>query len=203
MQKTTIYLVRHGETEWNKKGILQGWLDSPLTEVGIKQAQLLSEKLATLNIGSVYSSDLGRAIHTASILAPSKPILKDARLREIYLGEWQGQEISNLNDVPDYFTYCNQPHLFQGDTQERFEQISKRMMECLQNIHQQTVGNVLVVSHGVAILCCLMHIMKMPIENLWEIANIQGTSVTILECKDGQITVKSVGEIEHLNEICK
>lgn len=199
MQKTTIYLVRHGETEWNKKGILQGWLDSPLTDIGVQQAELLGRTLHTMNIDVVYSSDLGRAIQTASILAPTKPIVKDARLREIYLGEWQGQKISRLDSLPDYFTYSNEPHLFQGTTQEQFEQIGHRMMECLQYIHQQTMGNVLVISHGVAILCCLMHIMKMPIEKLWEIANLQGTSVTIIECMNGQLSVGEIGDIQHLN----
>lgn len=199
MQKTTIYLVRHGETEWNKKGILQGWLDSPLTQEGVTHARMLNQALHIKSIESVYSSDLNRAIQTATILAPSKSIIKDARLREIYLGEWQGQKISSLNSLPEYITYCNEPHLFQGATQERFEQISKRMMECIQNIHQHTTGNVLVVSHGVAILCCLMSILKTPIEKLWEIANLKGTSVTTLECINGHFNVKTIGEINHLN----
>lgn len=77
-----IFLSRHGQTQWNLSGRLQGHLDSPLTPLGIKQAQQLALKADSLGIKRVISSDLGRAIQTAEIVASqlSCPINFDAGL---------------------------------------------------------------------------------------------------------------------------
>lgn len=89
---TTIYLVRHGETEWNAGGRFQGQLDIPLNEAGRKQAALVSAALANVPFAAIYTSDLARAAETAAIVAaphamPPKP---DVRLREAHFGEWEG-----------------------------------------------------------------------------------------------------------------
>ena len=83
-----IRIYRHGETEWNRIGKLQGWLDSPLTDAG----RALAEQVRW-EPDYVVSSDLGRAVETARLMFPQVPIQTDARLREIFLGDWQGQLI--------------------------------------------------------------------------------------------------------------
>ena len=90
---TTIMLVvRHGETEWNLIDKHQGHLDSPLTESGIKQAYALGNGLLGKGIEVIYSSDLGRAIHTAEIIGTKLDLRVnvDSRLRERHLGSMQG-----------------------------------------------------------------------------------------------------------------
>ena len=177
--QTTIYLVRHGETEWNKQGILQGWLDSPLTEEGKMAALTLQRKLKDVEFDYVFSSDLGRAIDTAMLIAPSTPIQQDARLREIYLGEWQGQRIEHLLQTKSYQSYTNEPQHFQPTTQESFASVTERM---LQFIEEKCVGgNVLVVSHGVAIMCLLAHIKRLPLKQLWDGGIISGATAIKLQ----------------------
>src|SRR5205809_708167 len=92
MKKTQVIIVRHGQTQWNLKLIRQGHLDSPLTEKGMAQAKALAQRLAQEKFNALYSSDLGRAVQTAEMIAAvtGHEIVTDARLRERNLGVFQG-----------------------------------------------------------------------------------------------------------------
>ena len=92
MERAQLIIVRHGETEWNLKLIRQGHLDSPLTERGIAQAKALGQRLAQEKFVALYSSDLGRAVQTAEMIAAvtGHGIITDERLRERHLGIFQG-----------------------------------------------------------------------------------------------------------------
>lgn len=90
-----IYVIRHGETEWNRAGLWQGDLDSPLTDLGIGQARAMGDLLRREGITAAthrfYSSPIGRARRTARVmLGEDAPIVEDARLREISVGLWTG-----------------------------------------------------------------------------------------------------------------
>ena len=89
---TVLFTVRHAETEWNLARRFQGHLDSSLSPHGIQQAEALAAELAPKHIELIYCSDLGRALHTAQIIAPilSLEIRTEARLRERHLGVMQG-----------------------------------------------------------------------------------------------------------------
>jgi 2,3-bisphosphoglycerate-dependent phosphoglycerate mutase len=90
---TQVYLIRHGETLWNTERRLQGQLDSPLTADGLQQASLLAAKLSAVRFDAFYSSDLGRARHTAEIIASrsaQNDITFDERIRERHFGSFQG-----------------------------------------------------------------------------------------------------------------
>jgi probable phosphoglycerate mutase len=92
MTVDTVYLIRHGETEWNIIGRWQGILDVQLNEVGREQARKLAEDAKSTGIEAIYSSDLSRALDTAQALAAPlglNPIL-DTRLRELDIGIFQG-----------------------------------------------------------------------------------------------------------------
>src|SRR6266704_1902525 len=93
----TIFLVRHGETEWNRARRYQGWSDSPLTARGIAQAEAIGHRLRALpeaNAAAIVASPLGRARRTAEIIAEClgriEKLRFDERLREISLGSWDG-----------------------------------------------------------------------------------------------------------------
>ena len=93
-----MFLLRHGETEFNRAGRGQGRFDSPLTPKGIAQAEAIARHVNTLIAGTggwtIVSSPLGRALATAEIIQkhvrPSAPITSDDRLREVSLGAWDG-----------------------------------------------------------------------------------------------------------------
>ena len=90
-----IYLLRHGQTDWNLERRIQGHLDIPLNETGKKEALVCLEKLSSLDIDKIISSDLIRAKETAQIINEKLhlPIHFDSRLREVNLGNLQGRSI--------------------------------------------------------------------------------------------------------------
>jgi 2,3-bisphosphoglycerate-dependent phosphoglycerate mutase len=94
----TIYIVRHGETEWNRQKIIQGHLDSPLTKAGLFAAKDLADKLKAIKFAACYSSDLLRAKKTAKIIAKEHQlIVKTTKaLRERKLGRFEGKSIDYL-----------------------------------------------------------------------------------------------------------
>ena len=87
-----VFLVRHGETEWNRTGRRQGQLDAPLTENGSAEIQRVAERIASLPIDGVFSSPLGRAITTAQAYAGilQQTITTIDDLREIHHGDMAG-----------------------------------------------------------------------------------------------------------------
>ena len=96
--KTEIYLVRHGETDMNIKGVYYGWTDVGLSEKGIMQAEDLADILHDVQFDAVISSSLVRAVETASIVSGYSPdmIIKDDRLRELNFGDWEGKHYREL-----------------------------------------------------------------------------------------------------------
>lgn len=160
----TIKIFRHGETAWNAEGRLQGWLDSPLTQQGKQQACPIIEWQPDI----VICSDLGRAVTTAKLLFPNMPHHQDHRLREIYLGDWQGCTIEALQQQPAYRCYQQTPHLFQPITQESFQQVTARMQEVLADIRKLPYERIAIVSHGVAIACLMIAEQQKSLEELWQ-----------------------------------
>lgn len=87
-----FYLIRHGETDWNKTGLIQGHTDIELNAEGRSQAAELSLFLKDLNIKNIVSSDLKRAVKTTELALPGRKFQTDARLREVFLGQAEGTE---------------------------------------------------------------------------------------------------------------
>lgn len=148
---TTFYLVRHGQTEWNEKGIVQGQLDSPLTKKGVKQAKDLGEKLKGIDFDLVYSSDLLRAKRTAEIVNKEHKleITTNKLLRERHFGTLQGtseeewkKDFENLTNEQK-FVYKHNPE-YESDSE-----ISARLITALREIAIANPGKkILVVIHG-------------------------------------------------------
>ena len=198
MDKLELYVVRHGETEWNKEGRLQGWLDSDLTAKGIKQAKQLRKKLELISFDAAYASTSKRAYETANILVGDVlPINTDSRLQEIYLGNWQGKFIHDIEreDRERYDTYCHKPAEYIPDSGENIEQVMKRMHEFFQEcVERHEKGRVLIVSHGVAIRALLLTLLHWPIEKLWDFNEIVGASVTKIVVNSKGIDVDYIGK---------
>lgn len=93
-----LILLRHGQTDFNAAGRMQGHLDSKLTEVGLAQAVTVAKEIARLDPELLISSDLRRAVDTADVVgtACGLPVKLDPRLRETHLGEWQGRSVAEI-----------------------------------------------------------------------------------------------------------
>jgi len=147
-----FYFCRHGLTLWNQQGLLQGQLDSKLTEQGIIQAQALANKAKDWQITAVYCSPLGRAKHTAQICAETLalPLAIHPGLQERSFGDWQGEAIAAL---PQYQALL-EPGREALDAipvkgAESQSMCLQRFSLALDDIASSDVnGNILLISHG-------------------------------------------------------
>ncbi|WP_147370369.1 histidine phosphatase family protein [Lysinibacillus yapensis] len=192
-----VRVYRHGETLWNKAGILQGWLDSPLTDNGKRQAEN-----PNFQPEIVYASDLGRALQTAQLMFPEVDIRIDSRLREINLGEWQGESILNLQHDLHYQMYLQHPEKFIANTQETFGQVTERMQSFLDFLIHRPENKIAVISHGVAIACLCIALQNKPLSSLWDEGMLTGgQSVTLIFDKEGW-TIQSSGNMNKNKTSC-
>lgn len=199
-----LFVTRHGETIWNTEKRMQGWNDSELTETGIKNAIALGSRLKEIDFQSIYASPSKRTVKTASFIIGGKnqPIIEDENLREINLGEWEGQthDYLNQNYSKEYHAFWNTPHLYTANTGESFSQLQERVANFLKRIlSEHDDGNILVVTHTVFIKALLLHCKKKSIEELWTPPFIHDTSLTIIEVKNGELEIKLEGDITHRN----
>lgn len=200
---TVFYLVRHGETVWNKEQRLQGWLDSPLTSDGIMHAKKLGEHLKNEQFSAAFCSSSERAKETLSYLVHDNnlPIYYEDGLREINLGNWQGKTIEDVrkHDRYEYEVYTDFPAQFIATHTESFGAVTERAMYVLKNIaNQYPDDKILLVSHGVTIKCIVNAILGRGIKQLWAPPTIGDTSVTIVEVTNDQWQVKEIGSTLHL-----
>ena len=95
---TIFWLLRHGQTDWNLEGRYTGQNDPPLNQTGLEDAARAARFLASRPLRAIYSSDLQRARLTAEIIAQAtgRQVRLEPRLREVYLGEWEGQLFSDI-----------------------------------------------------------------------------------------------------------
>ncbi|HEY9038009.1 MAG TPA: histidine phosphatase family protein [Roseovarius sp.] len=140
-----IWFLRHGQTEWNAAGRIQGRMDSPLTPLGQRQAQMqagligdIPDQIA-LGQGAIYVSPLGRARQTAAIALAGHPVTVEPRLAEIGAGAWEGMQKADLPQrANDLLTYTSAP---QGET---LDQLVDRVTEFAGAL----AGPSIVVAHG-------------------------------------------------------
>ena len=155
MPMTEMWLVRHGQTDWNLRGIYQGQSNIPLNETGIRQARELAATLSGTRFDAIYSSDLARALHTASLIAAvlGLPVNTDPRLREINQGVWEGQTIVAVREKyrPDFSPnpkYISTPR---AEGAETLEQVIRRMVAAANDYHlRYNGGRVLLSTHGLS-----------------------------------------------------
>ena len=135
---TTLLLVRHGETDWNADGRLQGQTDRPLSDFGRRQARQLADGLEDEKLEAIYSSDLIRARETAEIVGErlGLPVVLDPDLREKDWGTWEGLTAVERDRVE-----------FVGESTEAHQE---RILRALRAISTRHPGDrrVLVVTHG-------------------------------------------------------
>lgn len=185
-----LYVIRHGETEWNTQKRMQGRLDSDLTDKGVNDALLLGERLKETDFKRVISSPSKRAMETANRVIGKRSISieTDERLMEIDLGHWQGKTESEIKGLfPTQFNcYWNQPVMYENPEGESFLDVKNRVADLLNNLEGIPSGNVLIVTHGIVIKILYLLCRNASVEEIWNPPFIHGTSLTIVKIHDDQ-----------------
>jgi probable phosphoglycerate mutase len=149
-----IYLVRHGETEWNLTRRYQGWGDSPLTARGVAQAEAIGRRLGLMPEVKgvpVIASPLGRARRTAELIQAARgdpsPIAFDERLREISMGSWDGLDRDEVEAAsPGIFARYGQEWYFRTPDGETYDAFATRLGGWLNELGDRTL---IAVAHGI------------------------------------------------------
>lgn len=199
-----LYITRHGETEWNIERRIQGWQDSNLTPKGVENAKALGNWLKDVDFTCIYSSSSKRTIHTAELIRGDRDIriVPDDDLREMNLGDWEGKTLEEVEKVDKQGrkAFVEMPHLYIPKSGESYFQVRDRVVAVLEKIvNENKDGNVLIVTHAVIVKTIMSFFKGFPVEKLWEPPFIHGTSLSIVEVNNNEITVILEGDMSHVN----
>lgn len=177
-----LWLIRHGQTDWNLERRYQGQTDIPLNATGIAQAERLADRLhATLSENgtfpqAVYSSDLQRASRTAAIIAErlGLPLRFDRRLREICQGEWEGKSLDQV--AQEYAEQAaeswNNPVESRAPGGESVAEVAARMAQAADEICRSLQGSqpiqAIVVSHGLSLATLRCAALNLPLTQVYD-----------------------------------
>lgn len=191
----TLYIVRHGETDWNKMGKYQGITDVPLNENGLNQAKACGEALKDITFDRILSSDLSRALDTAETIRGDRttPITVDKRLRELNFGDWEAMLFSEIEErwpglIDEMYL---RPHLVKVPNGESFKDLQDRAWASLEeflntNDEEETL---LIACHGGTIRTLLCKLLDISISHCWNFS--QGNTAI------NRIFYNGMGEYDH------
>ncbi|WP_353244355.1 2,3-diphosphoglycerate-dependent phosphoglycerate mutase GpmB [Providencia sp.] len=204
-----VYLVRHGETEWNLARRIQGQSDSPLTATGRLQAKQVAERIKSEGITHIITSDMGRTLETAQIIASvcGCEIITEPRLRELNMGVLEQRAIESLTEEEEQWrkSLVDGTHGGRIPNGESMEELYTRMFAALNSCLDLPEGSrPLLVSHGIALSSLISRIMGVPAysERRLRLRNCSLSRVDYQNSPwlaNGWI-VETAGEVTHLTQ---
>lgn len=203
MNKTKLYLIRHGESQANERDVFLGHTDLDLTARGKLQAQTTANYLKNFAVDKIYSSDLLRAYHTAKATADllQMPIIKDVGLREIYCGAWENQPFALLvEQYPNsYGLWMHDIDNAYPDDGESVVELQNRVIKTIEKIAKENIGKtVLIFSHATPIRCFVAHCQKMKMKDIPWASN---ASVTEIDYENHSFNLIAYSKDDFLGDI--
>ncbi|OAB25491.1 phosphoglycerate mutase [Paenibacillus macquariensis subsp. defensor] len=200
---TTLYLTRHGQTEWNLVKKMQGHMDSRLTQSGVQQAEWLGERLSSVSFDAIYCSSSPRAITTTGMISGNRSteIVKLDSLKEINMGLWEGQHIEQITqDFPIQFDqFFNEPHLYQPTGQgESYSELIERVLPAVQDILTKHKGQqVLIVTHRITLKAIMSYFMNKQLHEIGIMPDIHPTALCKVTIQNDVLNVDLYGDTAH------
>jgi broad specificity phosphatase PhoE len=198
-----VILVRHGQTEWNKRDIFRGRKDIPLDESGKRQALLTAKSLAQmdLSVKAIYTSPLQRAVETAKNIATifGLDVIARNELIEFDYGQWEGRSVDEVKkEFPQMYSYwLNNPAQLIIPGAETLEQVRKRVNDGIKTILRESQGDTVIVGHKLTnkiIIGCLMGWNQ---DHYWKIEQ-DLAAINIIEVEGGNSVVQMLNHTTHL-----
>lgn len=199
---TRLIAIRHGETEWNSQGRFQGHLNSALNRQGLAQAEALGERLAAERFDLLLSSDLGRALQTASAIAmrSGHEIVVEPRLRERRMGIFQGLTPAEVQAryPEEYARFATRDPDYVIPEGESMRQLFVRSVACFTELATRHAGLTLAaVTHGGVLAMLYRHARAMPLQAPRDFY-LHNTGVNRFLHHRGAWQLQSWGEVGHL-----
>lgn len=193
-----IYLMRHGQTDWNVARRMQGRSDIPLNQVGLRQAERAAAAMEDLPIDRILTSPLRRAKQTAQAVAAGRgvPVLTEELLVEMGFGELEGVEVTQREECALIFSHPEQYTPLPGS--ESYDDLMERCSDLLERVLKPLEGryhDVLCCSHGALIRGIVVRLKGYQREDFWKDPPQPNCSCTVLECVNGKFSLVEEGRV--------
>jgi len=204
MQKTTILLVRHGQSEANVAGIFTGHSGYPLSGLGHAQAERTAEYIkANYSVDFIYSSDLPRAFQTAEhiALALDLPIVTDARFREIHGGAWERKHFDELQDLypGDYALWKSDVGNARCTGGESVMELAERVYNGICTVAEANPGKCIVIAtHATPVRAAIWKASNLSASELQNISWGGNCGISEFSFENGKLSAVSLNYIGHL-----
>ncbi len=201
-----LIIVRHGESEWNRIHRYQGQLDAPLSELGLRQADALAERLKGETIHQIYSSRLQRAARTAQAIATNHsgvPFTYSEALLEIHHGEWQGKYADEItaNYAEGLREWREHPTRSQMPGGESFSNVLKRTLDFREELTaRHPEQTVLISTHDVVVKILVADALGMNMDRINRIW-VTNASISVIEYGEDLPYLVSLSEACHLGTL--
>jgi len=199
----TLYIVRHGETEWNAAGRIQGHTDVTLSEKGRRQAGTLAQRLAEVPFHAAYASDLRRASETAQIIVGQRdiPLVTTPQLREYHKGVFEGLTNAEIERrYPEQFAASVVNDLdFAPRGGESIRQTTSRLAAFVAGLRERhPEDNLLVVGHGGSLRSAVVALLELPLEANWKFV-MGNCALSIVETYSDNAVLRLYNDRSHLD----
>jgi broad specificity phosphatase PhoE len=204
---TTVYLIRHGETDWNLNGRWQGHADVPLNPLGYRQARMVAQRLAAegLQFDALYSSDLARAYQTAWEIGAAVKVAVQLlpNLREIDLGTWSGMTYDEIRAThPTEIALLEQNQDIPRGGAETLSALRKRVVEAVDALAHHHRGATLgLITHGGCIRMLLAHAENYSGNNFQRFPHIGNTSISVVRVGLDGWQLERANDMAHLEAL--
>ena len=204
-----LYIVRHGQTDWNLAHRFQGSQDLPLNATGMHQAELLAKRLAHIRFDAIYSSPVVRAKDTAKAIATAQnfkleDIRYDDRIREYSFGTWEGRKVAEVKsqDAKLWDVYRHCPSTFHVEGSEDFSLRYEEMQAFLRELRAlgQEKNNILLVCHGIALSLLLCAIFDLSVDKCMMFAG-KNASISAVKYEGDYPRLTVFDDVSHYEEI--
>jgi len=197
-----ILLVRHGDTDWNEAGKIQGQVNTSLSEQGLAQAEAIGCRLAEIPIHAAYASDLNRAAETAQAILKGRAVGLGLapELREFSYGEWEGMTYREIKRLyPAQFADMLSRRLdFAPPCGESMDQLIDRVSGFLSRIQECRSGQtVLLVGHGGSLRAAIVALLELPRRAAWSLW-LGTASLSIIDLRPNNSMLRLLNDTSHL-----
>ncbi len=185
---TQIYLIRHGESEWNRLSRYTGQRDVSLSDLGKEQAQRVAERLKDARLSTIYASPLRRARDTARVIGrlTQAPVILEAGLREIHHGLWEGLTPEQVSErfPEEYALWRTRPHRVKMPHGESLAEVASRAEAVWRRVAvEQSGGNIAICSHDAVLRVILLAALGLTLERFWK-WDFENASISVIQARD-------------------
>lgn len=198
-----IYLIRHGETESNRRGIFRGRLDIPLSQNGREQAADLKQYFENISVESVYTSPLRRAVETAETVFPGHSPVKEQWLNNLDLGDWSGMEKSVVKErfPRQWEDWVTRPESITFPGGERLDDVHKRSRLFFEKVTAAEAETIAVVSHRSVVKVMIAAAVGVEKNYYWKF-HLDNASVSLLHYEHQRgFTLVKLNDTHHLKHM--